>query len=297
MMRNTNQSFFGRNMSDLEEEVRRLQQERRLLKHENQSLTEENWHLKQQISHLENVVAEQNEELEAKNLHHNNSRALDGFKANFSPISTKISDGEIKSNWKSLRFLVRQLVQNYLADPQMRRHMESRLFCPIILESMVWQLLQSHIFASTSPAWGGAAGKHYSQACERLSAVRVPPVVRSVGFIKKTAHDSAALLQHSTTTTDLLMLLMSRENFWGEGDQESQMREAVEEMFHAAAKIDTILRTSKADFKVFFGPIDDNYQFPWRAEISIWILRAWKSLINSPEVAATVQIARSIESG
>lgn len=113
----------------------------------------------------------------------------------------KVSENEIQNQWKQLCFLVRQLVDNYLPKslhfravekswarssyapmvlrPEFKHHLQSPMFCPVLLESLIWHCLYFEVFYPGAKSWAGRIGAKFIQQSQNILG-KIPIRCRSV---------------------------------------------------------------------------------------------------------------------
>lgn len=108
---------------------------------------------------------------------------------------TKVSDNEIESKWKQLRFLVRQFVESHFPQSidwetanslaflkpistATKYQATSPRFYPLILEAYVWNYLHDYIFRIQATYWNGSLGSSLSVVFHKIAGKYTSPFKR-----------------------------------------------------------------------------------------------------------------------
>ena len=138
--------------------------------------------------HLRQRIAEQEQNMRMQTIKF--AQELDKAKSQGPLKITKVSDNEIQNQWKQLCFLVRQFVDNHLPRSlhfravekswarssyapmvlraEFRHHLQSPMFCPVFLESLIWHCLYFEVFYPGAKSWAGRIGAKFIKQSQSI---------------------------------------------------------------------------------------------------------------------------------
>ncbi|KAK4465826.1 hypothetical protein QBC42DRAFT_154152, partial [Cladorrhinum samala] len=241
--------------------------------------------------HLRQRIAEQEQNMRMQTIKF--AQELDKAKSQGPLKITKVSDNEIQNQWKQLCFLVRQFVDNHLPRSlhfravekswarssyapmvlraEFRHHLQSPMFCPVFLESLIWHCLYFEVFYPGAKSWAGRIGAKFIKQSQSILGkintylcgldTRIAQFhdwrASSAAFIRQAAYNPATLEEAVVAgLSGVMESLVPPINSSAGTKSASQIQCDILEISHAAMELDSVLRISRADLKVFMTTMD-----------------------------------------